>query len=95
MGRVGEIYLRDIQYIVSMSHVYIVVEENYNLPFSSSNNLRMICAATNLDEAMKYIGPNRFIKGPVPVIDHSSKPMPDLPVTFSNYTNQMGVHLTF
>lgn len=55
--------------------VYIIIESLPYIPFSE-HNYKVIGAAHSLDVAKSYGGPNRIIKGPVPLFDNTPNELP-------------------
>lgn len=58
--------------------VYVIIETLPDVAFSSKPNYKVIGAAHSLETAKRYDGPNRTIKGPVPLFDADiSDPTPN------------------
>ncbi|QKF94258.1 hypothetical protein QKU48_gp0800 [Fadolivirus algeromassiliense] len=62
--------------------VYVIIEVEPSVPFNE-NTFRVVGASHSLEIAKQYAGPNRIIKGPVPLFD-SVPPQPKSVEPFGN-----------
>jgi len=76
---------------IKSNGVYVIIETIPDIAFSHTN-YKIIGVAHSLEIANKYSGPNRIIKGPVPLFDsmpnfHDPIPNPFKPNIFPQPTN--------
>jgi hypothetical protein len=57
----------NISPVNNYNHVYVILEIDNSIPFVE--NYKVIGVAYSLETVKYYAGPNRIIKGPVPILE--------------------------